>query len=117
MPAWRAASMMSVPLGASTGLPSIVSFTRSGILDHHRFRNNIFVEIAGEFFDDGDRGHRRRVAERAEGPAEHVLRKLAQQRDVFAAAVSLAHPREDLTQPGRTLAARNAPPAAFVRVK
>src|SRR5260370_15407421 len=114
MPAWRAASMMSVPLGASTGLPSIVSFTRSGILDHHRFGNNIFVEIAGEFFDDGNRGHRGGVAEGAEGPAQHVLRKLAQQRDVFAAALSLAHPREDLTHPRGALAARTPPPAAFV---
>src|SRR5258706_16138111 len=96
MPAWRAASIISVPLGAWTGLPSIVRVTRSGMLDHHRFGNNILVKIAGEFLDDGDRRHGGGVAQRAEGAAQHVLRKLAQQCGVLASAIAFAHTREDL---------------------
>ena len=76
-----------------------------------------FSKSSRELFDNGDGRHRRRIAQRAESPAQHVLRKLAQQRDVVLAPAAFVESAAESSQPGGAFAARDAPAAALMRVK
>src|SRR5690242_8110219 len=108
MPFWRATSINSAPFSARTPCPLIVRFTSSAILDRHHLpipRESLF-EIVSELVDDGDGGHGRRISQRAERPAQHVLGKFAQQRDIFVPAAAVVEPLQDLAQPGGSFAAR-----------
>src|ERR1700683_3381044 len=77
----------------------------------------MILELIAPFLDDADRGQRGRVAERAEGAPENVLRKLGDQRNVFLAAGTCVEPVEHFLEPGGAFAAGNAPAAGFMRVE
>src|SRR5881296_1271058 len=116
MPERLATSMTSMPAGASTSFPSIVSLIGSGI-GGARPPIQMRFEFVAEFLDDGNRRHRCGVAERTEGPAQHVLRQIADQVDVAARPHPLMEADEQLAQPSRALATGDAPAAALVRVE
>src|SRR6202023_2614400 len=92
MPTCLAALIINVPGAAVTGLPSIVRCIGSLIFSGHRQFSRMLIgawlsvqvrfEVFGKFLDDGDGRHGCGVAQSAEGPAQHVLGKLANQRDV-----------------------------------
>src|SRR5258708_7108426 len=108
MPFWRATSISSVPFSAWMACPLMVRFTSSAMLDRHHLpipRQALF-EIVRELIDDGDGGHGRRIAQRAERPAQHVFRKFAQQRHVFVLPAAVVEGVGDLAQPGGSFAAR-----------
>src|SRR5579871_1679374 len=126
MPFCFAASITSVPGAALIALPSMVRLTGSGM----DFRSltvaarfigarpvvQVRFELVAELFDEGDGGHGSGVAEWTEGAAEHILRKLAHERDVAFAAHAVVHALQNLAQPGGAFAAGDAPAAALVRV-
>src|ERR1700731_4785079 len=115
MPLARATSMSSAPLSAWIGCPLMVSFTVSAIcLDRHQLAldrggRQALLKILAELFDNRDGGHGSGVAERAEGPAEHVLRKLTEKIDVVLAAASVIEALQNLAQPGGAFTAGDAP--------
>src|ERR1039457_4578497 len=74
-------------------------------------------EFVAEFFDEGHHRHRGRVAQGAEGPAEHVFRDVVHQGDVALDAAAGVEAVEQLLQPRRTFTARDAPARAFVLVE
>src|SRR5579885_784648 len=126
MPARLAASMTSVPGGACTGFPSIVRFTKSAmerLSRHHELAGllvraglavQMVLELVVKLLHNRHRGHGRGVAQRAEGPAEHVLGQVADQRDIAPLAHAVVEALEQFADPGSALAAGNAPAAAFV---
>src|SRR5579864_5448037 len=114
MPAWRAASISSVPFSAWTCFPSMVSVTCSLMLHRHRLaRGQIFFEILRELLDNGNGRQGRGVAQRAERPPQHVFGKFAQQRNILAPALAVTVALQNLAQPGGAFAARDAPAAAL----
>src|SRR5713101_10079443 len=116
MPFCLAASITSVPGRASTILPSIVSFTRSG-MDWARPLIQVRFEIVPKLLDDRDCRHRRRVAKRAESPSQHIFRQVANESDVAARPHAFMESDEQLPQPRRALTTGNTPSAALVRVE
>src|ERR1700757_1356806 len=76
----------------------------------------ILFELVAEFFYDRDSRHRRRIAKRAEGSAEHVFPQVANYDDVIFVAHAIDKAGENLLQPGCALAARDAPATAFMLI-
>src|SRR5471030_2140294 len=124
MPAVLAASINRVPGAACTGRPSIVSVIGSAIkplpcalnryhvarvLIWARLAVEVILEFVPEFFDNRNRRHGGRVAQRAERAAQHILRNIPNQIDVIAGALAVVEPLQDLSQPGCALTARDAP--------
>src|SRR3954464_4004128 len=97
MPARLAASITSVPGAASTGFPSIVSLTGSGIKRISRAKTQRFsyeaqvadrvirawisiqvrLEFIAEFFHNRDGRHRRGVTQRTESATQHIFGEIA----------------------------------------
>src|SRR3954452_15667932 len=134
MPTLLQASMSSVPDGAVNFLPSTIKFTsaiwlKSLVGTHWNFFNRAFLLVRAwaafqvvlkffsEFFYEGDRRHRRGVAQRAEGAAQHVFCEILHVVDIFHHSTAGMKTDERLLQPVRSLAAGNAPSAAFVLIK
>ena len=82
-----------------------------------RLAVQVIFEFVPELLHDGDGRHGRRIAQRAERAPQHVLRNIADQVDVRARSLPLMEAGQDLFQPRRAFAARDAPAAAFVRVE
>src|SRR5713226_1774673 len=128
MPASLAALMISVLGAAVTGLPSIVKFIRSPIFSFWflvssfslvlsqreflrvgaRISVQVCFEVLRELFHDRDGGHGGGIAQSAECAAQHVLRKLVDQRDVALSAHSIVEPLQHLFEPGGSFTARDA---------
>src|SRR5579859_6155959 len=77
----------------------------------------MILKFVSPLLHDADGGQRSGVTERAEGAAEHVLRKLSDQVNVFAAAKARVEAFQHFAEPRCSLAAGNAPAAGLVRVK
>src|SRR5579884_3217586 len=100
MPACFAALISSVPGAAVNSWPSIVNLTGSAIFffslrhllsDRHQLRRalhrsgmflQVLFEFAAKLCNETAGRHRGRIAERAEGAAEHVIRELANEIDI-----------------------------------
>src|SRR5205085_11149526 len=125
MPTRFAASINSMPAGASTGISSIVSLTGSAMNLYNRqlvivrtgLAFEMRVEIVAEFFNEGDGRQRGGVTERTERAAEHILSELTDQHDVAALPHAFMEPHEEFAQPRGAFAAGDAPAAAFMRVE
>src|SRR5580698_8034055 len=78
---------------------------------------NIVFKLFAELLDEGDRWHSSRVAERAEGAAQHVFCQVLNIIDVFFIAAAVVDAGEGLLDPVRALATRNTPAAGFVLIK
>src|SRR5476651_2403076 len=117
MPAVLAASINSVPGAACTGRPSIVSVIGSAIkplpfalnsyhvvrvLVRARLAVEVILEFVPEFFDNRNRRHGGRIAQRAKCAAQHILRNISNQIDVIAGALAVVEPLQDFLQPGRS---------------
>ena len=74
-------------------------------------------ELVAELLDDRDGRHRRRIAQRAERPAQHVLRNSPIRSMSLVRPAAVVEAVEHLLQPGGAFAAGDAPAAAFVRVE
>src|SRR6185312_13890475 len=133
MPALRQASMSSVPAGAVSFFPSTVKVTSAIIpfvlrvyckrwvrLHHRQLRHaflcerarlavQVIFKLVAKLLYERDSRHGRRVAQRAEGAAQHVFRQVLDVVDVFFSAEAGVKARERLLQPVRTFAAGNAP--------
>src|ERR1035441_3688606 len=77
----------------------------------------MFLELLAELLHESKNGHSRSIAQRAEGPAHHILRKVLNVVDVFGLAESCVEAGQRLLEPVRSLAAGDAPAAAFVLIK
>src|SRR6185437_1863783 len=77
----------------------------------------VVLEFVAPFLDDTNGRQRRGIAQWTEGAAEHVFRELVNQRDIFRATSAFMETVEHFSQPGCTLATRNAPAAGFMRVE
>jgi hypothetical protein len=71
----------------------------------------VIFELFAELLDEAERGHRRCVAERAEGAAHHVFGEVLNVVDVFLAAAGV-EAGQRLLEPVRAFAAGDAPAAA-----
>src|SRR5438105_6803926 len=112
-----AASITSMPFGASTSRPSIVSFTVSEGAD--AVTNSPLVERAALFgdvplvfvvvlLDRGDNGAGGEVAEGAQHLAADLAGERQQQVEVARHAAASLDPRQHFEQPGRAFATRRA---------
>src|SRR5258706_3190685 len=130
MPARLAASMTRVPGGASTGFPSMVSFTKSAMppCPTSSYQNRapfirawtsvqVRFELIPKLLYEGNRRHGRSVAQRTERPTKHILRQIRDQVDVAPRSPAFMETDQQLPQPGRPLAPGDAPAAALVRVE
>ena len=115
MPFWRATSISSVPFSASISLAvdgQLYQFRHD--LYHHLLPRQIhFSKSSANFSTMEIVGMRRRVAQRAEGPAQHVFRQLAQQRDVFAPAAAFVEALQDLSSATSCLRGRECTSRSF----
>ncbi len=118
-------------------VPSIVRFTGSAMMTSvsqsravqaiassdacsigARLAVQMLFELFAELFDDRNGRHGGRVAQRAERAAQHVLRQCRRAARCRSAVPPPSWKRvRILRQPGGAFAARDAPAAAFVRVK
>src|ERR1700683_3476488 len=126
MPLPLAASITSVPAGVvsfSSLIVNVICFI-SGMRvlgsshDHLRgfertFPAKVVLKFVPPLFHDTDGWQCRCVSQRTERAAQHVFRKLINQRNIFGAASPVMKTVEQFTQPRRALAARNAPAAGF----
>ena len=78
---------------------------------------DVVFKLFAELLDEAERGHRRGVAERAEGAAHHVLGEVLDVVDVFLRAAAVVDAGERLLDPVRAFAAGDAPAAGFVLVE
>src|SRR5438045_1259725 len=134
MPTDLQASMSRVPDGAVNFLPSTIKFTsaiwlKSLVGQHWNLFNRAFLLVrAGaafqvvlkffsEFLYEGDRGHRRGVAQRTEGAAQHVLCEVLHVIDIFSDSAAVVETNQRLLQPVRAFAAGNAPSATLMLVE
>src|SRR6266496_2076723 len=111
MPTVLAASITSIPGGACTSLPSIVSLTTSAMnsasprlrvekpsrryhlpLVRTGFPIQMVLKLVPELLHNRNCRHGGRVAQRAERPAEHVLGNIADQIDVALRPLSRMEP-------------------------
>src|SRR5215469_9284116 len=76
----------------------------------------ILLKLRAELLYKSKRGHRRRIAQRAERAAQHVLGQVLNVVDVFLVAAAGVKTHQRFLQPIRSLATRNTPPAALVLV-
>src|SRR6516162_257 len=74
-------------------------------------------EFVAELGHDANRWHSRCVAERAEGAAQHIFRKLADHIYIFRAAEPVVEAIEHFAQPSGAFAAGNAPATGFVSIE
>src|SRR5216684_6347603 len=74
-------------------------------------------KFAAPFVYDRHRWDRRRIAQRTERPAQHVLGQVLDVVDVLLQPAAVVEARERLLQPVRAFAARNTPAATFVLVE
>src|ERR1700691_1829441 len=132
MPTVLQASISSVPAGAVTFLPSTVSVT-SAMGDLVRKNGELFdcafffvrawlpiqmiFEFLAELLHERDSRHRRRIAQRTEGPPQHVLRQILHVVDIFHHAAAAMKASQRLFQPIRTLTARDTPATTLVLIK
>src|SRR4051794_22447846 len=72
-------------------------------------------EISSEFLDARGHRSRARIAEYANGLARHVVADLEERVEIFRSSVAGNDPLEDLSAPGRALAALRALRAALMR--
>src|SRR5579883_3671903 len=84
------------------------SHQRAMLLVRARLSVQMIFKFVPELLHDRDRRHGRGIAQGAEGAAEHVLRDVADQVDVVLRAAAFVEARQDLAQPRRALAARDA---------
>src|SRR5579884_2382186 len=105
------------------GTPRRAEGPRTASCGHHfvlvgaRFAVQMIFEFAAELLHDGEGGHSRGIAQRAESAAHHVARNIADQVDVALGAAARVEAVENLAEPGSTFAAGNAPSAAFMRIE
>src|SRR5215207_5759270 len=130
MPACLAASMSSMPLGATTGRSSIVRLTvsdvgevtprpprsvsRSPRVERACPAVDVLLVLGAELFDRRDHGAGRKVAEGAQDLAADLARQRQQQIQVAGHAAAGLDARQNLEQPRCALAARRALPARLV---
>src|ERR1017187_6928303 len=99
------------------------SMTRSNqlLLGHHRRSRllavDIILKLLAKLLHESQRRHGRRIAQRAERPAHHVLGQVLHVLDVLLLPAALIHARQRLLDPIRAFAARNAPAATLVLVE
>src|SRR5689334_6043602 len=125
MPACLAASMIVVPLGTLSVMPSIVTLTRSSAIrsssdgSHGRLTRtgHIGFEFGSELLDPADHRRGARVAQHTDGRAGHVLRQVEQQLKVFLLALPRQDALENLGGPRRAFAALGALGTALVGVE
>src|SRR5271154_5899640 len=132
MPALLQASMSSVPAGAVSFLPSTVRFTSAigNLVRHHRqaFRRAFFLiparpafqmilKLFSKLFHKSNCRHRRRIAQRAERPAQHVLRQVLHVVDVFFHPAAGVKTYERLFKPVSAFAAGKTPSTTFMPIK
>src|SRR5581483_7201812 len=89
-------------------------------LDEQRLRAlalEILLKLGAELLNKAERGHRSRIAQRAEGAAHHVLGQVLNVVDVLPVAAARVEAHQRLLQPVRAFAAGNAPPAALVLIE
>src|ERR1700677_2064426 len=77
----------------------------------------VIFKLLAKFVDERNGGHGRRVTQRAEGTAQHVLRQIANVVDVFGDSTAGMETGQRLLQPVRSFTTRDAPTAAFVLIK
>src|SRR5579884_1107387 len=127
MPTCLAALISNVPGAACTAFPSIVRLTKSAIfvlyqrhlvlLSKRACAVEMGLKLISEFFDERHHGHGSRVAEGAEGAAQHVFRDVVHDRNVALDATAGMEPVEDLLEPRRPFAAGDTPAATLVLVE
>src|ERR1041385_3679688 len=74
-------------------------------------------KFAAPFIDNRHGRNSRSIAQRAESPAQHVLRQVLDVVDVLAQAAAVVEARERLLEPICSFTARDAPAAAFMLVE
>src|SRR5271156_5277780 len=110
-----AASITSVPAGTETFCSLIVKLICFGSamcsqfeLSKHQqiirgpvgtFAFQVVFKLILPFFHDADRRHRSSIAKRAKSFAQHILSKLADQRDILTRATAIVKAIEHLAQP------------------
>src|SRR5579883_330378 len=99
LPAPSCAYQLFVP-GIRAGLPVQVVF-----------------KLFPELLDKSNRRHGRRIAQRAEGTAQHVFRQITDIVEVLVHSAAGMDPSNRLLQPVRSFTARNTPSAAFMLIE
>src|SRR5438270_10228354 len=134
MPTDLQASMSRVPDGAVNFLPSTIKFTsaiwlKSLVGQHWNLFNRalllvrawpsfqVVLKFFSEFLYEGDRGHRRGVAQRTEGSAQHVLCEILHVVDIFHHTAATMEADERFLEPIGAFAAGNAPSATLMLVE
>src|SRR3954447_26226308 len=97
-------SLRTFPVQICTGV-YLNAYQRALFLVRTRLPVQMVFKLVPELLHDRNSRHRRRVAQRTEGPPEHVLREVADQIDVALDPAALMEPHQDLPQPGRALPA------------
>src|SRR5437879_4742493 len=111
-----AASITSMPFGASTSRPSIVSFTvseggavtESPLIERAALFGDVALVFVVVLLDRGDDGAGGEVAEGAQHLAADLARERQQQVEVARDAAASLDPRQHFEQPGRAFATRRA---------
>src|ERR1035441_5377687 len=75
------------------------------------------LELLAELLHKGQRGHGRRIAQRAKRPAQHVLGKILNVVYVLRRSKAEVEASDRLLQPVGAFAAGNAPAAALVLIE
>src|SRR5512138_3384997 len=99
MPACLAASMMVVPLGTATGVPSMVRLTSSLIGSRHRRRAapvDVGLELPAELRDAADDRGGAGVGKDADGLAGHVVGEVEEEVQVLHLPFAGQDPLQDL---------------------
>src|SRR5512139_680876 len=116
-----AALRIVVPSGTLTTFPSMVTFAMVSVSEpvpeQALLLLDVPVELLPELPDERLGGHRRRVRQRTDGPAHHVVAQVEDQLDVARPALPLLDAPDELLQPPRPLAARRALAARLVGVE
>src|ERR1035438_7948277 len=132
MPTCLAALMTKVPGAALTAWPSIVRFMSLIVgqlkkvscehgLGCMRVRTRtpiqMRLEVFGKLLDNRDSRHGCRIAQRTERTAQHILRELADQRNIALLSAAVMETLQHFFQPGCAFAAGNTPATTLVRIK
>src|SRR5215831_15955066 len=96
MSSFCAASITVLPCSTCTGRPSISRFSSgraSDIVRHQAFLViDVMLELVPEVLDEAFHGQRRRVAQRADGPAGDVVGDVDKHVEILAPALAVLDP-------------------------